>query len=242
MQDPSDYYDGGALTGEDTRRAQYRQPGPAPEGYQWNGDTGEWMPVAVEAPVAPAEQAAAAAAPTPMARPTYNGPSAPNLNVGNAPEFNFSYDSFKAPDPFKAPDWSEIANDPGYQFRQKEGLNAVERSAAGKGTLRSGGTLKDIASWGQGLASQEYGNVFNRAQSTYDMNYDNLRSAYDSDRGFGLNVAQAQYAPKLATWQTQAAANVQGGMAGFNRAWDVFQDQTGWYDDYQKSLLAAGSA
>ncbi len=52
--------------------------------------------------------------------------------------------------------------DPGYQFRMSEGLKALERSAASRGILQSGGTLKDITRFGQDTASQEYQNAFAR--------------------------------------------------------------------------------
>lgn len=52
--------------------------------------------------------------------------------------------------------------DPGYGFRMSEGMKALERSAAARGLLQSGGTLKDIARFGQNLASDEYQNAFQR--------------------------------------------------------------------------------
>ena len=52
--------------------------------------------------------------------------------------------------------------DPGYQFRMSEGLKALERSAAARGILSSGQTLKDITRFGQDTASQEYQNAFAR--------------------------------------------------------------------------------
>ena len=52
--------------------------------------------------------------------------------------------------------------DPGYQFRMSEGLKALERSAASRGILSSGQTLKDITRFGQDTASQEYQNAFSR--------------------------------------------------------------------------------
>ena len=52
--------------------------------------------------------------------------------------------------------------DPGYQFRMSEGLKALERSAASRGILSSGQTLKDITRFGQDTASQEYQNAFAR--------------------------------------------------------------------------------
>lgn len=54
--------------------------------------------------------------------------------------------------------------DPGYNFRLSEGLKALERSSAAGGNLLSGSTLKGIVRYGQGTASQEFQNAFNRAQ------------------------------------------------------------------------------
>jgi len=54
--------------------------------------------------------------------------------------------------------------DPGYGFRMSEGLKALERSAAARGGLVSGGAGKALQRYGQDLASQEYGNAFQRFQ------------------------------------------------------------------------------
>lgn len=51
---------------------------------------------------------------------------------------------------------------PGYQFRFGEGQRAIETGGASKGLLMSGGTLKDLARFGDGLASQDFGDSFNR--------------------------------------------------------------------------------
>jgi len=59
---------------------------------------------------------------------------------------------------------AEFRADPGYAFRQSEGMKALERSAAARGNLLSGGTMKGIQRFGQDLASQEYQNAFNRYQ------------------------------------------------------------------------------
>jgi len=58
----------------------------------------------------------------------------------------------------------QFQQDPGYAFRQAEGLKALERSAAARGNLLSGSTLKGVQRFGQDLASQEYQNAFNRYQ------------------------------------------------------------------------------
>jgi hypothetical protein len=51
---------------------------------------------------------------------------------------------------------------PGYQFRLNQGVQAVERSAAARGLLRSGAAAKAIQRYGEGLAASEYDSYANR--------------------------------------------------------------------------------
>lgn len=62
----------------------------------------------------------------------------------------------------------DLTEDPGYAFRMSEGLKALDRSAAARGGLLSGGQLKGIQRFGQDLASQEYQNAYNRALTKYN--------------------------------------------------------------------------
>jgi len=55
--------------------------------------------------------------------------------------------------------------DPGYAFRLSEGQKALDRSAAARGGLISGGALKAATRFGQDMGSQEYTNAFNRYQA-----------------------------------------------------------------------------
>ena len=52
--------------------------------------------------------------------------------------------------------------DPGYGFRLSEGMKALERSAAARGGLISGNALRAAQRYGQDLASQEFGQAYNR--------------------------------------------------------------------------------
>ena len=63
------------------------------------------------------------------------------------------------------PDYSAFFQSPGYQFRQDEGIRAIDRSASARGQLMSGGTLRELQRYGQGLASSEFGNYANRLAS-----------------------------------------------------------------------------
>lgn len=62
----------------------------------------------------------------------------------------------------------DMTQDPGYQFRLSEGMKALERQAAARGGLISGGALKAAGRYGQDYASNEYQNAYNRALSQYN--------------------------------------------------------------------------
>ena len=58
----------------------------------------------------------------------------------------------------------QFSADPGYGFRLAEGQKALDRQAAARGGLISGGALKAATRYGQDMGSQEYNNAFNRYQ------------------------------------------------------------------------------
>jgi hypothetical protein len=57
---------------------------------------------------------------------------------------------------------SALQQDPGYQFRLSQGVSALDRSAAARGMLQSGAQQKALTQYGQGLASSELQNAFQR--------------------------------------------------------------------------------
>lgn len=76
----------------------------------------------------------------------------------------------------------QFRQDPGYGFRLSEGMKALDRSAAARGGLLSGGTLKASQRYGQDLASQEFNNAFNRYQTQLDTRLGTLGSMYGGGR------------------------------------------------------------
>lgn len=126
--------------------------------------------------------------------------------LANAPEerFNFQFSQ----------------DDPSYQFRVSEGEKALQKSAAARGGLMGGGTLKALSRYGQDMASQEYQNSFNRALSTFGANQSARQQRLGTlgslaQMGYGASgqagqnlIGGAQYGGTLTT---NAAANA-GGM------------------------------
>ncbi len=59
----------------------------------------------------------------------------------------------------------DYTTSPGYEFRRAEGQRGVENSAAARGLLQSGGTLKGIDRYNQDYAANDFKDAFNRAAS-----------------------------------------------------------------------------
>ena len=79
----------------------------------------------------------------------------------------------------------DFEEDPGYAFRLSEGQKALDRSAAARGGLQSGGALKAAARFGQQMGSQEYGRAFDR----YQINRANQLQPLQSLMGSGQSSA-----------------------------------------------------
>ena len=85
------------------------------------------------------------------------------------------------PPVFKPPTPEELAANPSYQFRLQGGREAIDRSAAARGLLRTGGTLRDLAEYGQNFASQEYEGAYDRALRQYDITRQNALDKWKAD-------------------------------------------------------------
>jgi hypothetical protein len=123
---------------------------------------------------------------------------------------------------------NDFQQDPGYQFRMAEGQKALERSAAARGGLQSGGFAKALTKYGQGVASEEYNNAYNRFNADRDRRFSRLSSLSGAGQsaaaGMGANsMAMGQagmnYAGQVGN-NMMNNANAQGaaGIAGAN-AW-----------------------
>lgn len=61
--------------------------------------------------------------------------------------------------------FEQFKTSPGYEFRLSEGEKAIRRLSSARGMLGSGSMYKDLMKYGQGLASDEYGNYVSQLQS-----------------------------------------------------------------------------
>lgn len=109
--------------------------------------------------------------------------------------------------------------DPGYAFRMSEGMKGLERSAAARGGLLSGSTLKGIQRFGQDLGSQEYMNAFNRYQAERQARLQPLQSLAGVGQTTAQQLGQAGMQTAQNIGQTQmagAAARASGYVGGAN--------------------------
>ena len=109
--------------------------------------------------------------------------------------------------------------DPGYAFRLSEGMKGLERSAAARGGLLSGATLKGIQRYGQDMASQEYTNAFNRYQAERQARLGPLQSLAGVGQTATQQIGQAgqNYAANAGeAMMSGAAARASGYMGGAN--------------------------
>lgn len=168
----------------------FNQPGgdTNPPGFTWDRYTGRWVPGAHDA--------------------TDGGGGGYDMwgGVPNRP----SYDDLPGFE-FTAPTQADLYADPSYSSRLNEGRQALEQSASGRGTLRTGGTLKDILSYGQNFASREYGNVYDRR----------------------FQEAKAKYEPQVMAWQQKNRMNE----LEFNRLYDKAMAELD--DNYRFTVLGA---
>ena len=130
--------------------------------------------------------------------------------AGNVPAaFNFGAGDYQA--------------DPGYAFRLSEGQKALDRQAAARGGLISGGALKAAQRFGQEMGSQEYQNAYNRAFTGYGTDVARENQLYNRQAalaGIGqtatnlVGTAGQNYATNVGNLMTGGAAAQAAGQVG----------------------------
>lgn len=139
----------------------------------------------------------------------------------------------------------QFTADPGYGFRLSEGQKALERSAAARGGLISGGALKAATRFGQEMGSQEYTNAFNRYQTEREARLGPLRTLTGMGGTTASNLGSAgqTMASNVGNYGMQGAAATGEGYLGSANARasgymgmsNAAQSGLGTYLDYTQS-------
>ena len=112
------------------------------------------------------------------------------------------------------PDFSAFTNSPDYQFAFDQGNRAVNQMLAKRGLTESGPEKKALTRFGQGLASQQYGNYVNRLASMAGIG----QSATSQLGQMGQQVAANVGANQRAAGDARASAYLNQGAAMNNVA------------------------
>jgi hypothetical protein len=112
--------------------------------------------------------------------------------------------------------YNDLYADPSYGFRLNQGMLALQRSAAAKGGLLSGGTLKGLTDYAQNAASQEYSNAYGRWNNDQTNTFNRLASIAGLGQTSTANSAQAgnQSMGNITNLLTQGANAQAAGIMG----------------------------
>lgn len=100
-----------------------------------------------------------------------------------------------------------LRNYPGYQWAFNQGLTALDRSAASKGLLLSGGQVKDAQTYGQGMADQLFNQYYNQLMGTTQLGENAAAQTGSSGQNAATNAGN------FAVSGANASATGQIGMA-----------------------------
>lgn len=100
----------------------------------------------------------------------------------------------------------DIYNDPSYKFRFAEGRKAAERALAAQGTYLAPSGVQALQDYGQGMASQEYQNAYNRFNNDQNSIYSRLAGLS------GIGQDASQFSGQLGANYGQQAGDTYIGM------------------------------
>lgn len=118
--------------------------------------------------------------------------------AGGAPTAS-AYPNFAPPDP------NNPTTDPTLAFRLSQGTQAIQNSAAARGTLLTGGTEKALNDYAQNEAATGYQQAYNNALQTYGTNRDTAQNTF----GNGLATFNANLSARGQAQQFSLAQNAQ---------------------------------
>jgi hypothetical protein len=130
---------------------------------------------------------------------------------------------------------------PGYRFAFDEGVRAIDQGASARGLLNSGGRLRELTRYGQGMANQEYGNWMNRLQGlagvgqtatgqSASLAQNEAAQGANMMQQSGNNIAQttAQAGAANAAGQTNSTSAMLGGLNQGFGLYSLMNPQNQW--------------
>lgn len=180
------------------------------------------------------------------------------LSAGTAPGGEFMH-TFTA---------NDFKQDPGYQFRLQQGQEALDNSAAARGSLLSGAQLRATTDYNQNFASNEYSNAYNRFNNDESLKFNRLSGIAGTGQAAnaltsqsGTNTANQISSNQIGAGNAQASGYMGSANAltsAIGQGWNVYNqnnminalnnhssygNDVGGYNDqmsYIKNQLASG--
>jgi hypothetical protein len=151
------------------------------------------------------------------------------------------------------PTLNQLQIDPGYAFRQRQGVNALQASGAAAGNYGSGNLGTALVNYGQEMGSQEYQNAYDRWMQGRNTQWNQLASLAAGGEGAvqqlgntafntGVNMSRQMVNPmesgvgaELHGWDTLstgfnnlaamigAGQNASQGQANYDKMMDIYQ-------------------
>lgn len=148
------------------------------------------------------------------------------------PFLEAGYDSLRRQNAFLSGDMSGFENSPDYKFALEQGSKALDRGAAARGAMFSGGADADRIALGQGLATQYSNNYWNKLAG---------RAGQGQTVAQGLGQLGSGMAGSIGNALMANGANQRNSIYDSANAWsNVGQQAVGafgqWYGGQNKSL------
>lgn len=136
-------------------------------------------------------------------------------------------------------DFSSFRQSPDYEFRRQQGLRGLSEMASARGNFFGGRMDKDIIDYNQGLATQAYGDYYNRIAGlagvgqTQSQSLASLGQNYANNMGnlaIGRGQLQNQYYQQQGDNFNQMTAGIVGGLNNWYQNNSARNGGgTGWY-------------
>ncbi len=114
-------------------------------------------------------------------------------------------------------DFSGFFTSPGFEFVREEGLRGIENRFSASGGALSGNALRRLTEFNSGLASQEFGNFFNRNLAQAGLGQTATQAGVQAGTGISGNISNALVQGGNARASGVLGVNqaIQGGLSNF---------------------------
>lgn len=167
-----------------------------------------------------------------------------DINQANqAPWLNAGKGALSQMQALNGGDFSSFTQSPDYQFALSQGQGALDRDAANRGSLYSGGHTTDVLNFAQGLASQNYNNYYNRLAGLAGVGQTSANQLGYAGQNYangvsGLLMGNAANQTNSIYNRANASSNLasQIGQIGGNLAGQFYQPNYGNFQTYQAPI------